>query len=1409
MKITGYYGSTFDSFMITEGYVDKDGNYIPPSKAVPNFIDDYYDYKTGITYRWDGKQYVNKLFFTRVTYYKNNYSSSIVDRNVIYLAKPGQRIIGALNGVQEDSCELVQQLNNTDTLDFTVDRITDGFVSNFYDIIDEHYELYLPNYGWFKINEAPTLSGDGNTEQKNIHAESLEIELQQYDLVDFYINTADKFSKEYLAIDNTYEKDEYTLFHNQVLFYRDTRDLEALTAEFKELPDDQQTVSKLDELWTTKYPNAFYYEPHGTYMTFSAWRLSRDEDQNLQIDLAYHADGDDEDQLSYYTIAEFLDIEIQRMKELSFLDLVLCEHGWKIGFVDPYSNSKSDIEDDQIPLAYKVGFFEIQTQDIYSFLTQEAASYFRCMFLFDTENYTVNVYNINNIGYDTNIFLSFHNIQNSVERSSNKQLTTVFHVDGGEELDFIEVNFGEDWIEDISYFLTTEHFPQEFLDKYQAWQEYREQRRQDYIDNSLALRAKDQEIYELKYKVPIDGTDEQQWTTMTIEELEQEKANYLAMLQEYEEYIEQNGEEDFKTHFDYANYISIKNKILSTPLDALEHIKFVYNDDTNDGGYIFDVPYVDDQGQTITSCRLGNIDAAIFAKKQVNGDYIPDDETSEDDQGNPIIITPSYNERAAALSYANQKEFLDHFQYDFKTYGDSYGVEELQTQLEDLNNRCELLEKSGYNVAPENPIAYPHKMVMYELYLKYKQAADDCKDVLELRKSQLETAQGEYQDLLDQNLAIKDDVNIENDNFGFTDEELELLDKYRIHRDYTNTNLEYLTFDTPEMIIDKEKKLLADAKEQLYVESHPQWDWSTTQDNLYLIPEFKDWYSSLHVGNYIRISMRDDYQVKLRVIQVQFNPFMIDTTINLTFSSMTQYKSKRNDYLSLIEGGGGSQKNSISRITRNASAGDGQISLDSRLIMQLLGNGQFATGISNMVAGTAGNIINNQINTSSINVDQLIGTTAEFEELFTKYLEANVIATKLINADEGNFNTLTTKILRIGEDQITEIAGGAITTEKVIASLVEAQSGDFDELTADSAFIEYLNSGIIDAGTVTADNIIAGLASVTPEQMSKFNVLAGSAFIDYLETNMVVASEIKVDDLKAKLATIDVATIDQLYADNAFTRSLQTLSSTAATSVINDAYIYNAVADKISVGDLAAGDITLSNSMRILSENGQMVMNGTALQIMGEDSNGDPYVGIQLGYDTNQNPSLVLRNEDGATILTPEGITTDAIADGLIVNNMISDGTIQKGKLGFEIIEPNAQGGIDITQIYDGNGGLWGTQYTTFQQGTQQALESLRQDIEESANYDLFIETPNGTNIWGGNIQLNVKLLKNNVDVTDDFDASCFIWTRTSRDHDADLYWNNNHSDGAKVITITGNDVRMNADFQCKFEYENVTVVAG
>ena len=100
-----------------------------------------------------------------------------VESTDIYLAKPGQRLLGALNGVDQSSANLEINLNNTDVLEFTLNRIVDGEISSWYDFVERHYELYVPKYGWFKINEEPEVTNDGSLETKTVRAESLEIEL--------------------------------------------------------------------------------------------------------------------------------------------------------------------------------------------------------------------------------------------------------------------------------------------------------------------------------------------------------------------------------------------------------------------------------------------------------------------------------------------------------------------------------------------------------------------------------------------------------------------------------------------------------------------------------------------------------------------------------------------------------------------------------------------------------------------------------------------------------------------------------------------------------------------------------------------------------------------------------------------------------------------------------------------------------------------------------------------------------------------------------------------------------------------------------------------------------------------------------------------------------------------------------
>ncbi len=127
-----------------------------------------------------------------------------------------------MNGVDESTCSLTRRLNDTDELSFTVNRIVDGEVSSFYDKIERHYEIYVPTEGWFKIVEEPELYNDGNIETKSVIAESYEIELQQYDLIDFQINTGEVDSREILATDNTYNLGGYSIPYDNVRFYRDT-----------------------------------------------------------------------------------------------------------------------------------------------------------------------------------------------------------------------------------------------------------------------------------------------------------------------------------------------------------------------------------------------------------------------------------------------------------------------------------------------------------------------------------------------------------------------------------------------------------------------------------------------------------------------------------------------------------------------------------------------------------------------------------------------------------------------------------------------------------------------------------------------------------------------------------------------------------------------------------------------------------------------------------------------------------------------------------------------------------------------------------------------------------------------------------------------------------------------------------
>jgi len=84
--------------------------------------------------------------------------------------------------------------------------------------------------------------------------------------------------------------------------------------------------------------------------------------------------------------------------------------------------------------------------------------------------------------------------------------------------------------------------------------------------------------------------------------------------------------------------------------------------------------------------------------------------------------------------------------YDFVTYGDSYGLNELKVRIDDLKNKMQSLWAKGYSVDPDDEETWPpedenqydddYHRRKYELYEKYEQALEEAESVLAQRQQE-------------------------------------------------------------------------------------------------------------------------------------------------------------------------------------------------------------------------------------------------------------------------------------------------------------------------------------------------------------------------------------------------------------------------------------------------------------------------------------------------------------------------------------------------------------------------------------------------------------------------------------------------------------------------------------------------
>ena len=874
----------------------------------------------------------------------------------VYLGTPNNKILCAINGIEESTFQLTQKFINTYELTFDINEniliedehgLSKLVHSNVYDLVAWLMRVYVDNVGWF-IMDAPKISHDGIKETKTITCHSAEIEMEQHDLKNFKINQGTTDSYEMLADNNVEKIDDVEFAKEQIKFYN---------------PNNPQ---------------------------------------------------------------------------LSLLDLVLKAggvYGWSIGEIDAIPKTYRTYKDGKYVetstlLSDEIGAFDVDSQDVYSFFTQDMAQYFQCIFVFDFLHMKINAYHPENYGENTNVNINFKNLQQSQDISvDDGKMFTRYYVQGSDDLGITYVNFGSNYIENIDYYLNEKYFSSAFIQKYNLWKQDMENCRIDYIEATRKYNQQMKVITELYDRVPLDdcSTD---WSTFTDDELKEAQANYQAQLKGYEQfYVDNDGnfdEDAIKKSSDANDYYQIRDVILPSIQIEMDNRQLPTDDD--------------------------------------NADYV------------------------------------DSYKTDWKLYG----LDELKVKLQEYKNTIETCKKGGYD-KPYSEDSSHTKDIHDKMYAKYLDAQNQldsnyiggCQEAYDQRQSEIDAAndvlngynktrvqltkQANKETWVHQNnVSITDEnanyitdesnrnISSLSDTISFSTKDLLELSKVYYDGTYSNDNMFLTDSDDQVSAIDEQLKLLDAASDDLYISSHPQYQYTTSLDNFLAKSEYKDYTKNINRGDYLYLTIGNNNVVKLRLIEMTYNPLTMDNNIELTFSNMTRTKNGFSDISYLLDNSSGGSKSSVSGSSNNFLNNEG-VTLTSGLIQKLLSSGAFSNKVSSIInnefAGMlgSGSISLQELNAKLIKVTDLYGENGYFE-----YLQSKLISADKIVAGSGNFKELSAVVAAI---------------DSLLAGNISAELGHLIHLTASNVVVD--DAVIRD---LIAANITVAMLKASTISADKFNI---------------------------------------------------------------------------------------------------------------------------------------------------------------------------------------------------------------------------------------------------------------------------------------------------------------------------------
>lgn len=933
----------------------------------------------------------------------------------IFLCKPNNEVLYQLNGIDEETASITINLNNQYELSFDYFRYINSFdsklvESNGYHDLVVGMKIFVDNIGYFRI-KYPPMKFDGNKETKTVNAISEDCELEDKDLVGFKINTGEQDSLEYLV---KYEDGE----------------TESLLNDYTGIPYDyivfyctypEQLLQLVDKYSDGTYTDTASITEIKSFCDLIP-RLRRKVIKDSEGDMSiveyveYTYDSTGENITSIYLsgfnnrVKQLITFYIKYRNQLSLLDLAIekCNCNWSIGSVDE-------------SLCNKKFQFDIDGQNIYSFLTGDISSVARCVFSFDLFTRTINVVLAENIGEQSGVVIDRNNLLNTLEISCNSDsIYTRYNVSGGNNIDIKYVNFGSTRIEDLTYYMNARneqgkriYVSDELAEKYKQFTEDRNIARDEYISLTKKYNQSLIDIERIKYRVPNDSV-QNEWDTFTDEELE-------GMLKTY-------------------------NQLLAT-------LQSLYKEDYEQSG----------------GCNAdGSIKESYIRNTPYWYDYYAYKETITQ-------IEEAFHARANNMRYADiDEEVILQKINAYKTEWSLYGIVELENKITAYNNQLKVLldgeavypTGSGWTIKTWNQLNDDQKAeygnyegnYRHSIYMNIYNEKESCQNYLNglyTQLSDLETARDTYQSDRNKIVELVDIKKYNRTELGklvilpsstvsetFTDEEISMIELLYADKNYSNENILTTSLDTTVSEIDVQYELLKDAEEQLSIESQPQINFSADIENLLAMKEFKDF--DFTVGNYVTLEYYDDYYVDMRIVSMSYNPCVPEASLTVAFSNFIKSKSERTDIsniLGLAVGSGSGSSSGGSGSSGNATGfGDDDridVTISNTMLAKLLNTEMFGTRVSNIILDT-------------IRVNEITAKYAKFEGLAKgtttidgKCITTGYIIDQLYNGTNGKIDNTRGTVINL-EDGKFSFGGGKLKydgTDLSVQGTIKAEAG--------------------------------------------------------------------------------------------------------------------------------------------------------------------------------------------------------------------------------------------------------------------------------------------------------------------------------------------------------------------------------